>query len=112
MLFRSDIFLKVLRLPQTSRHRKINFEWESMEKDLVFWVDRDNDTLLLNSRYRKDLLHGLPGSATDVPAIKCLLFILAQDAFRSERIGGRIRQQLKLANMMLREAVKRERKGD
>jgi hypothetical protein len=107
-----EIFLKVLRLPQTSRHRRINFEWEILEPDLVFWIDRDNDTLLLNSRYRKDLLHGLPGSSTDVPAIKCLLFILSQDAFRSERMGGRIRQQLKLANLMLCLAVKRERKGD
>ncbi|HWA09483.1 MAG TPA: ATP-binding protein [Chthoniobacteraceae bacterium] len=107
-----EILFKVLRLPQTSRHRKIDFEWKPLEANLVFWVDRDNDTVLLNSRYRKHLLHGLPGSSTDIPAIKCLLFLLAQDAFRSERLGGRIKQRLELANLMLRQAVKHERSTD
>lgn len=104
-----EILFKVLRLPQTSRHRKINFEWVLLGADLVFWIDRENDTVLLNSRYRKQLLHGMPGSGTDIPAIKCLLFLLAQDAFRSERMGGRIKQRLELANLMLRQAVKHER---
>ncbi|MEI6566852.1 MAG: ATP-binding protein [Verrucomicrobiota bacterium] len=104
-----DILFKTLRLPQTSRHRKIDFEWEPLDADLVFWVDRDNDTVLLNSRYRKQLLHGMAGSGTDIPAIKCLIFLLVQDAFRSERMGGRIKQRLELANLMLRQAVKHER---
>lgn len=107
-----EIFRKVFRLPQTARLRRIDFEWVEMDAKFVFRVDRDNDALLLNSRYRRDLLHGLIGSSTDIPAIKCLLFLVALDAFRSERLGGRMKQRLEVANLMLREAVKHERKGN
>lgn len=106
-----DILLKKLKLPQTSRHRKINVTWGDLEKHLVFWVDRDTDTLILNKMYRRHLLHGMCGSATDIPALKCLLFLIVSDAFKSERMGGKIKQKLELANLMLRQAVKYERRS-
>jgi hypothetical protein len=107
-----DVMLRVLGLPKSTRHRKINFEWSNLDPDLVFWADRENDVLLLNARHRKRLLHGLPGSATDLPALKCLLFLVAQDVFRSERIGGRLKERLEIANLMLRQAIKHERESE
>ncbi len=108
---REALFL-ALRLPQTSKHRKIHFEWDELPDEKVFWVDQEEDTIILNKDFRRALLHGLPGSSTDLPAIKSLLFLLAQDAFTTDRIGARLRQRLDIANLMLRESVKYERQGE
>lgn len=104
-----EMLREELRIPGVAKHRKLRFEWANLDDDEFFRVDRDHDTLSLNRRYRHQLLHGLSGSAADVPVVKCLLFLLLRDAFYSERVGSKLRERLEQANRILIAAVKHER---
>ncbi len=98
-----------LRHARTAKHRKLRIEWRRLEPDRFFDIDRDDDVLMLNKLYRTQLLHGLPGSAADAPVVKCLLFLLLEDALASERLGSRQKERLDLANQVLVKAVRYER---
>jgi hypothetical protein len=104
-----DYLKTEFRIKGAGRHRMIAFRWDDLPEDRLFEVDNEGDAILLNSAYRRQLLHGLQGSATDVPVFKCLLFLLFKDAFYCERIGARLRDSLDLANRVLLRAVKYER---
>jgi len=98
-----------LRIPGVSRIRKLRFEWAELCNEEFFQLDRENDVLLLNRAFRRQLLHGLPGSSADIPVVKCLLFMLLRDAFYSERLGSKLRERLDQANRILLAAVRYER---
>jgi hypothetical protein len=98
-----------LRVKATAKHRDLKFRWKRLEPDTFFEIDRDRGHLLLNSLYRRHLLHGLPGSSADLPVVKCLLFLVLEEAVLSERTGPRLRERLGRANRILAEAVKYER---
>ncbi len=59
--------------------RKIQFKWSRLTPDTFFEIDRANDTLILNDRYKKALTNGRAGS--DAPVIKTLLFLLVERSF-------------------------------
>lgn len=98
-----------LRIAATAKHRDVKFKWKSLEEDAFFEIDRDAGCLYLNRHYRKQLLHGLRGSSTDLPVLKCLLFLALEDALVSERMGPRVRERMELVNAILAEAVTFER---
>jgi hypothetical protein len=98
-----------LRIKRTTKHRDLKIVWEDFEETDFFDIDRDRGLLFLNRAYRKQLLHGLPGSATDIPVVKCLLFLLLKEALSSERMGPKIRERLEQINRILVQAVKYER---
>src|SRR5579859_759162 len=98
-----------LRIKVTAKHRDLKIKWEDLDKESFFDIDRDNGFLYLNRTYRRRLLHGLPASSADVPVVKCLLFLLLDDALSSERMGPKIREKLELVNRILVKAVKYER---
>jgi hypothetical protein len=98
-----------LRLKGTRKHRDLKIAWKSLNHKAFFEIDRDGGHLYLNQAYRRSLLHGLPGSSTDIPVVKCLLFLLLRDALSSERMGARIRERLEQANRILVRAVRYER---
>jgi len=98
-----------LRIKATAKHRDLKIRWEKLGKDLFFEIDRDNGFLNLNRTYRRQLLHGLPASSADVPVVKCLLFLVLEDALGSERMGPKIRERLELVNGILVKAVRYER---
>jgi hypothetical protein len=99
-----------LRLTSTAKHRDLKIKWKRLDKGEFFDIDRDAGHLYINRLFRKRLLHGLPGSSADLPVLKCLLFLLLEDALSSERMGSRIRERLELANRILVRAVKYERR--
>jgi hypothetical protein len=98
-----------LRIKRTTKHRDLKIVWEDFEETDFFDIDRDRGLLFLNRAYRKQLLHGLPGSATDIPVVKCLLFLLLEEALSSERMGPKIRERIEQINRILVQAVKYER---
>jgi histidine kinase/DNA gyrase B/HSP90-like ATPase len=102
-----------LRIKSTAKHRDLKIVWEDFDGEKLFFdIDRDRGLLFLNRAYRKQLLHGLPGSATDIPVVKCLLFLLVEDALSSERMGPKIRERIEQLNRILVQAVKYERTAD
>lgn len=104
-----DLLLKELRIDGTKRFRKLKFAWSSLDDDHFFQLDRDHDTLRLNKSYRRQLLHGLDGSSTDIPVVKCLLFLVLRDVLYSQRISSKVRERIEQANRILACAVKHER---
>jgi hypothetical protein len=104
-----DLLLKELRIDGTKRFRKLKFAWSSLDDDHFFQLDRDHDTLHLNKLYRRQLLHGLDGSSTDIPVVKCLLFLVLRDVLYSQRISSKVRERIEQANRILACAVKHER---
>jgi len=100
---------KELRIKATSKHRDLKIQWNSLDVDSFFEIDRERGYLYINRMYRKQLLHGLPASSSDIPVVKCLLFLLLQDALRSERIGSKMRDRIDQVNRILLEALRHER---
>jgi hypothetical protein len=98
-----------LRVKGTAKHRDLKIVWEDLEDNLFFEIDRDRGLLFLNRLFRRQLLHGLPGSSADIPVVKCLLFLVLEEALSSERMGPKIRERFEQVNRILVEAVKYER---
>jgi len=97
------------KIKGAGRHRRISFCWEELPEDEFFSVDVDENTVSLNSVYRREAQHGLRPSSTDTPVLKCLLFMVVEDAFYHERIGPKLRARLDRANRVLIEALSHER---
>jgi hypothetical protein len=104
-----DFLHSELRIKGTAKHRDLKIQWEVLGDESFFEIDRDNGFLYLNRAYRRQLLHGLPGSSADIPVVKCLLFLVLEDALSSERMGPKIRERIEQVNRILIEAVKHER---
>lgn len=65
----------------------MSIAWGRVPGTHFFTIDRENDTLTLNDRYRSVLNKGARGGATDVPVIRTLLYFLFE-ATLSRKIGG------------------------
>lgn len=108
----SDFLHRERRLKSTAKHRDLKIKWKTLDTSEFFDIDRDAGHLYMNRLYRKRLLHGLPGSAADLPVLKCLLFLVLEDALSSERMGSKIRERLEQINRVLVHAVKYERRPE
>jgi hypothetical protein len=98
-----------LRIERTTKHRDLKIIWKYLDKESFFDFDRDSGHLYLNRSYRTQLNRGFPGSSADIPVVKCLLFLLLEEALSSERMGPKIREQVDQVNRILLKAVKYER---
>jgi hypothetical protein len=105
----SDFLHKELRIKATAKHRDLKIEWKDLDMDSFFDIDREDGYLYLNRYFRRQLLHGLHGSSTDLPVVKCLLFLVLEHALSSERMGQKIRERLDQINRILVQAVRYER---
>jgi hypothetical protein len=101
-----------LRIKATAKHRDLKIKWKRLDHESFFDIDRDAGELYLNRAYRRQLLHGLPGSAADIPVVKCLLFLVLDDALSSERMGPKIRERIEQVNRILVRAVRYERSSE
>ncbi|MFO0599820.1 MAG: ATP-binding protein [Myxococcaceae bacterium] len=61
--------------------------WGRVKGTDFFEIDRDNDKLTLNDRYRSTLNRGERGGAADVPVIRTLLYFLFESTLGRERGG-------------------------
>lgn len=101
-----------LRIKATAKHRDLKIKWKQLDGSDFFAIDRDSGNLYLNRAYRRSLLHGLSGSSADIPVVKCLLFLVLEDALLSERMGPKIRERIDQVNRILMQAVKYERASE
>lgn len=104
-----DFLLEELKIDGTNKYRKLKFVWSPLDKGVFFELDREIDTIRLNKSYRRQLLHGLPSSSTDVPVFKCLLFLALRYALSSQRMSSKVREQTEQTNRILVRALKYER---
>lgn len=98
-----------LQITTTKKFRELQFIWAKLDDDLFFQIDRDAGCVYLNRTYRQAVLHGMPGSITDAPLLKCLLFFVLEEAVSSGRMSSRIREQMDKVNRILVEAAMYER---
>ena len=99
-----------LRHESTTKHHDLSIAWKPLGRETFFELDRETGHLYLNSGFRRQLLHGLPSSATDAPVLKCLLFLVLEGALTSERMSSRSRERVEFVNRFLVQAVKHERR--
>lgn len=71
----------------------VEIGWRVLAADRFFEVDLDSRTLWLNARFRKRL-GGRRRSADDVPVLRTLVYLLAQDMFDAVRHSARQVEQM------------------
>jgi hypothetical protein len=86
--------------------RKVRFEWRRLSEDQFFDLDRERDTIILNSRYRPAVLFGTRGGAADAPLTKSLLFLLVSDELDRERSSEGSRDWMSRCQTVLVEAAR------
>lgn len=64
----------------------VNIVWGALGQSLVFKVDRTNDRLVLNNRYKKEIIRGGVG-AGDASSFKTLLLLMLRGHFGSRESG-------------------------
>jgi len=77
---------------------------------MLFDIDRDANTIWLNSRYRAIVGRGGQANLNDAPLVKTLLFLLVEGLFHGSYWGPKDRDNLELWQTLLTAAVKEELK--
>ncbi|RAK27194.1 hypothetical protein B0I29_12481 [Actinoplanes lutulentus] len=88
----------------------IEIRWDTFVDDSFFRVDREQNTLWINKRYRKMLLGDKHGGLNDLPLVKALLYLLVADSFEGEYHGARDKDNIELWQSVLTTAVQAERR--
>jgi hypothetical protein len=81
--------------------RPVSFRWIDLDGSEFFRVDRDGDRILLNERYRNDVLAGLEPESSDVPLLKTLLLLLLEQDLKRSRVPAKRKQELAKINQLL-----------
>jgi hypothetical protein len=90
------------------RGNGMSIVWGRVAGTNVFEIDRENDVVTLNERYRKVLNRGETGAA-DVPVIRTLIYFLLSPTLERERGGVAEDGKLRAIQAALIEAVRMER---
>lgn len=96
-------------IPGLRGERPIDIRWDTFTDDSFFRIDRDQQTLWLNKRYRKMLLGGKHGGLNDLPMLKALLYLLVANVFEGNHLGPRDKDNIDLWQSILTAAVRAER---
>lgn len=87
--------------------RTVDFAWVDLkDSEQLFALDRESRRVLLNCRYRHELLGGQRAGATDLPVLKLCLFFLLQEEFDRERVRSNHQQRLDGINTLLLQAIR------
>lgn len=86
----------------------IQVRWSHLPPDQFFEIDRDEQVLWLNKRFRRDMLAGRRGGLNDLPVVKALMFLLTENIFAGQNLGPRDRDNLDVWQSILIAAVKAE----
>lgn len=96
-------------IPEMRGESPIDIRWDTFDDDSFFEVDRDNQTLWLNKRYRAMLLGGKHGGLNDLPLVKSLLYLLVENLFEGSHLGPKDKDNIELWQTILTTAVQAER---
>jgi hypothetical protein len=91
------------------RGPKCSVIWERLNGHGFIHVDQEDRRIVLNSRYRKELLRGAHGGSTDLPLLRTLLYFVFESLLAGERIGPVERKRLHAIQAAMNEALKLER---
>ena len=95
--------------PRDESRAALEIRWTDFyDGDEFFEVDRESNTLWLNKIYRKGMLAGRRGGVNDLPVVKALLFLLAEDVFRGAAFGPRDKDNAAAWQAVLTAAAKEE----
>jgi hypothetical protein len=92
---------RTLLAPNESKVRGVGFVWDDLPSDVFFELDRDENEIALNRHFRDRLLGGRRASATDVPLIKVLLFLLLEEDLDQRRVTTARKTRLESINKLL-----------
>jgi hypothetical protein len=96
-------------LADGGKTRSVDIVWDDLsEFGVLFDIDRDNMRLRLDKRMRKQLLGGRRATATDLPVVKILFFLLLGEDFDKARHSAQRRKQLDAITVMLAAALRFE----
>ena len=88
--------------------QEMRFEWAALPASQFFEIRRDDAVIVLNNRWRKDLLGRRRASKNDLPVIKSLLYLLLRDEIGRERMREEGRRWLDICQEILTAAVRDE----
>jgi hypothetical protein len=96
-------------LPLKGGEEAIRIEWVALPDDQFFDLDRENNAIRLNKKFRADFNDGQPGGLNDAPAIKAMLYLLLQDCFGLGRWEKKRADRLAYQNNILLASVQAQR---
>lgn len=99
------------RLAGSKAAEEIGFSWEELEERKIFDLNLTDMNIVLNRRYRREILDGTSASAADAPLVKMLLFQLFKGDFGRRRSSRKQREHIELTNMLLFEVVRTRLRG-
>lgn len=90
--------------------KTFDIRWVEFEPDDASFVelDRKNETLWLNVRYRASVIGGRRGRLNDAPLVKALLYLLFEDVMRGAALGPRDKDNVDLWTAILTSAAEAE----
>lgn len=86
----------------------MDLRWRDFTEDFFFDIDRETNTIWLNSRYRGIVAGDDHAAFNDAPLVKTLLFILVENLFHGSWWGPKDKDNLELWQTLLTTAVKEE----
>lgn len=86
--------------------RPASIAWRVLPEDRFFFLDHDEETIVLNSLYRVAVVSGRRQSPRDAPLVKMLMFLLLGDKLDRQRMGGSSRDWLARCQSVLVAAAK------
>ncbi len=84
----------------------VDIVWRTLAPDQVFEIDREDDVLALNLRYRKVLVGGPSLDTDDAPVLKTLLHLLVNRYFEGSYPGPKEKRELAAWQDILLAAVR------
>lgn len=96
-----DTSKRILWQKGSSPLSPVGFTWKMLDPDVFVELDRDNQTIVLNSLYRNKALQGQTASVTDAPLIKLLLMFLLHDHMDRKASSEKYRDWIQKVNLAL-----------
>ncbi len=87
----------------TSRPKKVSFRWTKLDADEIVRIDAENDVILLNARYKKNLKEG---TGNDAPVLKVALMFLFQGELEKSFATKKAMEWLQKINQALLASMK------
>ncbi|OXM49346.1 ATP-binding protein [Amycolatopsis alba] len=88
----------------------VDIRWRDFDDDRFFDIDRTEQTIWLNKRYRKMLLGDRHAGLNDLPLLKTMIYLLMEDVFQGDYLGSRDKDNIELWKSLLTTAVRAERR--
>jgi hypothetical protein len=86
----------------------VDLRWRDLAADVFFDIDREDNTIWLNSRYRQVINGDGHANFNDAPLVKTMLFLLVEKLFHGSYWGPKDKDNLELWQTLLTAAAKAE----